>query len=90
MKLVDFSYTDLKGKETTRKVLVTHMPTNKVMGVDVSEIDYEQAVYFGQSYQLLLDDFTKKVAELEAHYDVRHRVRQFFPDKMVVHTEEDL
>lgn len=90
MKLLDFSYTDLKGKETTRKVLVTQLPTDKVMGVDVTEIDYQQALEFAQSYKEVFHDFLDKVAQLEAHYDLRHRVRQFFPDKMVVHTEEAL
>lgn len=90
MKLVDFSYTDLKGKQSTRKVLVVQEPTDKLSGIDVSESTDQTVVEFALAYESARQAFLAEVAALEKQYDLKHRFRQFFPNKMENATTEVL
>lgn len=90
MKLVDFSYTDLKGKQSTRKVLVVQEPTDKLSGIDVSESTDQTVVEFALAYESARQAFLAEVAALEKQYDLKHRFRQFFPSKMENATTEVL
>lgn len=90
MKLVDFSYTDLKGKQSTRKVLVVQEPSDKLSGIDVSEANDQDIVEFALAYEAARQAFLSQVAVLEKEYDLVHRFRQFFPAKMEVESTEVL
>lgn len=82
MKLIDFSYTDLKGKQSTRKVLVVQEPSDKISGIDVSEASDQTVVEFALAYEAARQAFLAEVSALEKAYDLRYRFRQFFPSKM--------
>jgi len=82
MKLKTFVYTDLKGKISNRQVLVVQEPTTKLSGIDVTEQDDEAVVCFALAYEAARDTFLAQVASLQSQYDLAHRYRQFFEDKM--------
>ena len=77
MKYTEFTYTDAKGKVTDRKVLVIQEPSNKLMGIDVSEIEPEDCSSFADEYVNLYQQFIDAVEELKDDYDLRHSLRQF-------------
>jgi hypothetical protein len=82
MKLKTFVYTDLKGKISNREVLVVQEPTTKLSGIDVTEQDDEAVVGFALAYEAAKTTFLAQVEELQRQYDLNHRYRQFFEDKM--------
>ena len=77
MKYTEFTYTDAKGKVTNRKVLVIQEPSNKLMGIEVSEIDVADRAAFAAEYDKLLQQFIDAVEDLKADFDVKHNLRQF-------------
>lgn len=77
MKLAKFEYTDTKGKTTQREVFVLGMPTNKLNGIDVTELSVEDQALFAFEYDMLVEEFHKKVDALKARFDVKHNFRQF-------------
>lgn len=90
MKLKTFNYTDLKGKNTVRTVLVVQEPTDKLSAIDVTEANDQTVVEFALAYEAARQAFLSQVAALQAQYDLKHRYRQFFQDKMVGVVEETL
>jgi hypothetical protein len=82
MKLKTFVYTDLKGKISNRQVLVVQEPTTKLSGIDVTEQDDEAVVNFALAYEAARSTFLAQVEALQRQYDLNHRYRQFFEDKM--------
>jgi hypothetical protein len=77
MKYTEFTYTDAKGKVTQRKVLVIQEPSNKLMGIDVSEIDEDDRKAFAEEYDDLLQQFIDAVEDLKTDFDLTHSLRQF-------------
>ena len=77
MKYTEFTYTDAKGKVTDRKVLVISEPSNKLMGIDVSEISEDSRKDFAAAYDEILTEFLVMVEELKSEFDVKHSLRQF-------------
>jgi hypothetical protein len=82
MKIAKFTYEDLKGKVTERKVLVISEPTNKVSGIDIGELAAAEQQEFAEAYQQLLNTFVAEVSALKAAWDVKHNYRQFIADRM--------
>ena len=77
MKYTEFTYTDAKGKITSRKVLVIREPSNMLMGIEVSEIEAADCDAFAAEYDGLLQDFIEAVDDLKADFDLTHNLRQF-------------
>lgn len=77
MKLAKFEYTDTKGKITQREVFVVTMPTNKLSGIDVTELTEEEQAVFAIEYDALVDEFHSKVDALKKQFDITHNFRQF-------------
>lgn len=77
MKLAKFEYTDLKGKVTNREVCVVSMPSNKLSGIDVTELSEEEQAMFSAEYDLLVEEFQGKLTALKEQYGVNHNFRQF-------------
>lgn len=90
MKFLKFQYKDLKGKITNREALVVSEPTDKISCIDVSEINDQDIAQFAHQYDLIKSAFIAEVEALQASFELKHRYRQFFPDKMVVEQEEVL
>ena len=77
MKYTEFTYTDAKGKVTQRKVLVVQEPSNKLMGIEVSEMEPTDRDAFAAEYDDLLQQFIDAVEDLKADFDIKHNLRQF-------------
>ena len=77
MKYTEFTYTDAKGKVTERKVLVIQEPSNKLMGIDVSELSESDRKSFAAAYDEIMTEFLVMVEELKSEFDVKHNFRQF-------------
>lgn len=77
MKLATFTYTDLKGKTTSRKLMVLTEPSNKYFGVDVSELDDEQIALLFNELDLLDSQYTQSLDKILQEYDVKYNFRQF-------------
>lgn len=77
MKYTEFTYTDAKGKVTERKVLVIQEPSNKLMGIDVSELSESDRIDFAKGYDEIHQEFLKVVEVLKNNFDVKHNFRQF-------------
>jgi hypothetical protein len=77
MKLANFQYTDLKGKQSPRKVLIISTPTNKLSGIDVTEYTDEDIAEFAVEYDKLHEEFLEGVEHLKIIMDMKHNYRQF-------------
>lgn len=77
MKLANFTYTDQKGQESLRKVLIIGAPSNKYSGIDVTEYSDEEIVEFAIEYDRLHDEFLSEVEILKDSMDMKHNYRQF-------------
>lgn len=82
MKYTEFTYTDAKSKITNRKVLVIQEPSNKLLGIEVSEIDAADRDSFAAEYDGLLQDFIDAVEDLKADFDLTHSLRQFIQNNI--------
>ena len=90
MKLAAFNYTDAKGKTKARRVLVVFEPSDKVKGIEVSELEDSDVVEFGQAYAAAQAAFYATIETLKAQYDVKHNFRQFFPEKIEGMTSQEV
>lgn len=77
MKYTEFTYTDAKGKITKRKVLVIQEPSNKLMGIDVSELSESDRKSFATGYDEIMQEFLDTLEVLKSEFDVTHNLRQF-------------
>lgn len=82
MKFAAFKYTDTKGKISQRKLLVLDQPSNKLTGIDVTEVETAVAQQLAREYDRLLGVFQQSVVELYADFDVRNNYRQFLQTKI--------
>jgi hypothetical protein len=90
MKLANFEYTDLKGKQSHRKVLIISTPTNKLSGIDVTEYSDEDIAEFAVEYDKLHDEFLEEVEHLKEFMDMKHNYRQFLEINIAEMTTEIL
>ena len=82
MKTMKFDYTDSKGKKSYRKLAVLSMPSDKVYGIDYTELSTEVTEYFLQDLMDLKEQHKKELEVLMAEHDLKHKLRQFFPVAM--------
>ena len=90
MKLANFEYTDLKGKQSHRKVLVLSTPTNKLSGIDVTEFSDEDIAEFVVAYDRIYDNFLEEVEHLKEFMDMKYNYRQFLEKNITELTTEVL
>ena len=82
MKLVKFTYTDVKGKTKGRTVLVTSEPSDKLKGIDMSELEHDEVLEFSNEYAAIQETFYAALEALKDNYDLKHNFRQFFANKI--------
>lgn len=90
MKIAQFQYTDLKGKTSQKQVLVIQEPTDKLSGIDISELSTEAQAVFAAQYSELFDEFKEKVLALQKSHDLHFRYRNYIPEKMSNLETEDV
>lgn len=83
MKAVQFEYQKEYDEPTTsRVVLVLAEPRKNLFGIDLSELSPEAASDFIKEVNDAEHTFNNKVALIMQDYDIRHRFRNFAPEKM--------
>jgi hypothetical protein len=82
MKTLTFDYTKKDGSKSERTLLVTKEPSDKYAGIDLSELEVDNALQFTLAYETLHEEFLEKARELQAKYDLKYAYRQFFESGM--------
>lgn len=82
MKTVEFTYTDAKGKESTRALIVLVQPGSAYEGIDVSEMPSDEFGAFAQEYSDLREKQIKELQELQEKFDLKHSYRRFLVERM--------
>lgn len=82
MKIAKFTYQDLKGKVTEREVLVVSEPTNKISGIDLSELESDEQQEFAEAYAAIMAAARSELQALAVAWDLKYNYRQFFADKI--------
>jgi hypothetical protein len=75
----EFHYKDSKGKETDRTVYMIGTPSDKYFGVDLSEFDTEERMYYAQELRNLYAFVHEGIKDL----GLKHNFRYFKKDNMV-------
>ena len=82
MKIARFNYTDAKGKNSERVILVLQRPSNKYTGIDLRELTERDQELYREEAMVLLDNYTKAMESLNEEFDVKYRYRQFIDSQM--------
>lgn len=82
MKTIEFTYTDAKGKESTRTLVVLVSPNSAYEGIDVSAMPNDEFAAFAQEYGALRDKQIKELQELQEKFDLKHNYRKFLTERM--------
>lgn len=77
MKIATFIYTDSKGKISKREVVITGMPSDKLSGIDISEMVTEDCNDFVAAYSDIQARYISDIENLKAEFDLKHNFRQF-------------
>lgn len=90
MLIYTFDYTKENNK-TSRRVLVPFaVPHKHYAGVDVSELSVEDQALYITEVERAKTEYADRLAQLEQKYDLRHRYRQFVPERMSNVKSEDI
>lgn len=87
MKLYTFNYTKKDGSISERLLLAMGSPTNKYSGIDLSELEPDNAVKFASEVERLHEQYVQSLKQLQAQYDVKHNYRQFNEEGVTELTE---
>jgi hypothetical protein len=82
MDIYNFDYVDAKNKASTRKVLVTGLPNDKIHGIEVRETDEVELFELCKEFKQLKKEYDEKLAAILAKHDLTYNRRMFFPDKI--------
>ena len=82
MKILNFDYTDAKGKQSKRVLYPTQLPTSYFAGTDMTTLDDEQIVQYTQARDELHKEYLAKIAALDTEFDLKFQYRQFNSDNM--------
>lgn len=82
MKTVEFTYTDAKGKTTSRSLLALISPSIAYEGIDVSEMSTDEYMSFLTKCKKLQDEYITAIQAIQAEYDLAHNYRRFLVERM--------
>lgn len=82
MKTATFNYTDAKGKESHRELLVLQTPSDKYSGYDIAELSDINVGNFIRAYEELQELHKANIATLLQAYDMNYKYRTFFEKNM--------
>lgn len=82
MKTIEFTYTDAKGKVSSRTLVVVSGPKDAYEGIDVSAMPNDEFAAFMQEYGDLRDKQIKELQELQEKFDLKHNYRKFLTERM--------
>lgn len=82
MKVIEFDYTDAKGKKTHRVALALTSPSESYYTIDLQELSQEEQGQFLAEMRKAKEQYDIHVAELMAEYDIKHNFRRFLASNM--------
>jgi len=77
MKILTFTYTKKDGSVSSRTLLAMDGPSDKYSGIDLSELDANEAQAFINSMQELNDQYLEDMRKLQVAAGLRYNYRQF-------------
>jgi hypothetical protein len=88
VKTIAFSYKKKSNNEVSERLLmVLKEPEKDFSGIDLSELEVNDALQFVHKYELLQEEFLKAAKQLQAEYDLTHNYRKFLSENMSNVTE---
>lgn len=82
MKTIEFTYTDAKGKESTRTLVVLVSPNSAYEGIDVSAMPNDEFAAFASEYSQLQQKHVEEMQTLQEKFDLKHNYRKFLTERM--------
>ena len=82
MKRLQFTYTKENNDVSKRDLVVISQPSNKYFGIDISELDDNQKMWFITNLKELRDEYDESFKSLLDEFNLSNRYRQFFQTKM--------
>ena len=82
VKFLSFNYIKEDGKETHREYVCISEPSDKLFGIDVSELGIEEQGIFYAKMQQLYDKLHADTLALMEEFDIKHKFRYFKPELM--------
>ena len=82
MKTLIFKYTKADGKVSERTLLALVIPGDKYAGIDLSELEPNEAMNFVHEVEILHEKYIMDMQALQTKFDLKYSYRQFFADKM--------
>lgn len=71
------------GEEARERILFELVsPTDKYFGVDLTELDIEEQGQFVAEATIIIEQRNAEIALLMEKYDIKHKYRYFYPEKM--------
>lgn len=77
MKTLTFKYTKKDNSVSERLLLAMVQPTDKFAGIDVTQLDGNEAAEFIALANTLHSEYLAKMGELQDRFDLKHNYRQF-------------
>ena len=90
MLIYTFNYKDVNGKESSRVLLPSSVPTEMYSGTDMSELSAEDQVAYVSEVDVLHEAYLAARKQLDLDYDLKHRIRQFKKDNITNLVLEDI
>jgi len=90
MRVMTFEYEKASGTVSKRVFVPFVFPSTMWGGVDVSELDTEDQVFYITELEEIKKDYAEKLAGLAYKYDLVRSYRQFKPENMANIKSEDI
>lgn len=82
MNILEFDYTDAKGKKTKRTAVELSHPTDLYLTIDVAELSPDVQLALIVDLKFLKERYDKQIFDVMANYDIKHNLRNFNVEKM--------
>ena len=82
MTIMAFKYQKDEDKLVDKVFVPITVPSEKYFGIDVTELDIDDQVSFEEEMNLIFLDQKDKIADLMNRFDLKHKYRYFFANKM--------
>lgn len=83
--MIEFDYTDAKGKHSHRHFWVLSAPSDSYYGYDLTEFDPDEREVYMEALEELMSDFYRGVSEL----GLKHNFRRFKEERVELVSDED-
>jgi hypothetical protein len=82
MGIMTFKYVKAPDDTSDRVFVPISHPSEKYFGIDITELDTEDQALFTNALEDIIDEQKESIEQLMTQYDVKHKYRHFFANKM--------